>query len=99
MSMAAVNRAFAEAMKGKAGVDGCVMVWERGDDGKQRQRLTCFVTVGNVQKTVTGLFDGRADLVAAALKLAADFTTDNKIAAPARETWDAEAVKDARGLK
>jgi hypothetical protein len=79
MSMSKVNRAFAEALKGKASVDGCTMVWERGDDGVQRQRLTCFITVGDQPRTVTGLFDGRADLVGAALKLASEFTADTKI--------------------
>jgi hypothetical protein len=94
--MASVNRAFAKALAGKASADGCVMVWERGDDGRQRQRLTCFVTVGNEQKTLTTLVDGRADLVAAAEKLAADFATDQGIKAPARELWDAQAAGRGR---
>lgn len=91
MSMAAVNRVFAKALAGKASADGCIMVWERGDDGKQRQRLTCFVTLPNGEKaTVTDLFDGRADLVAAAEKLATTFAASEKLAAPARRIWDAQ---------
>jgi hypothetical protein len=71
MSMATVNRAFAKALAGKATAEGCVMVWERGDDGKQRQRLTGFVRLPDGNKvTLTRLLDGQADLVAAAVKMA-----------------------------
>lgn len=88
--MAAVTRAFVKALEGRASADGCIMVWERGDDGKQRQRLTGFVTLPNGEKaTVTGLFDGRADLVAAAEKLAADFAASKGLQSAARTVWDA----------
>lgn len=94
MSMATVNRAFAKAMAGKASVEGVIMVWERGDDGKQRQRLTAFVTLANGGRTtVTGLFDGRADLVAAAEKLAAEFTADKKLTKAAPQVWDADKAR------
>jgi hypothetical protein len=72
--MATVNRAFIGALAGKAAAEGILMMWERGGDGKQRQRLTGFVRLPNgVLETVTGLFDGNADLVAAAEGLANDF--------------------------
>jgi hypothetical protein len=73
MSIAAINRAFNKALDGKASSGGCVMRWERGDDGKQRQRLTCEVTAGSETATLTGLYDGRADLTAAAEQLAAEY--------------------------
>jgi hypothetical protein len=74
MSMATINRAFNKALAGKASSAGCIMVWERGDDGKQRQRLSCDVTTPNGQtQTLTGLYDGRADITKAAEQLAADF--------------------------
>lgn len=89
MSMAIVNRAFAKALAGKASSDGCVMVWERGDDGKQRQRLTCEVTLPSGEHvTVTDLFDGRADLVAAAEKLAGQFVAAETPAGATPTRWE-----------
>jgi hypothetical protein len=92
-NMATVNRAFIKALDGKASADGIIMVYERGDDGKQRQRLTGFITVGGTRKTVTGLFDGRADLVAAAEQLAAEFAAANNLTEPASAVWDADAER------
>lgn len=74
MSMSKVNRAFREGLGGKATLNRCVMAWERSKGGVQRQRLSCLVEPpGGGFETVSGLFDGRADLAEAARKLAADY--------------------------
>ena len=73
MSIAAINRAFNKALAGKASSAGCVMRWERGEDGRQRQRLTCEVSTDGETTMLTGLYDGQADLTTAAEQLAADY--------------------------
>ena len=71
MSMSKVSRAFSAALTGKAASEGCTMIWERGDDGKKRQRLTCgFARPSGERGTVTGLYEGSHDLEAAAYELA-----------------------------
>jgi hypothetical protein len=74
MSMSKVNRAFSQALGDKGSSHGCIMIWETGEDNVQRQRLTCRVTRSDGYETIaTGLFEGQADLVAAAEQLAKDF--------------------------
>jgi hypothetical protein len=75
---ATINRTFAKALAGKATSDGCTIRWECGEDGNQRQRLTWAITFPNgEQTTVTGLYDGRADLVAATDQLAGDVSLND----------------------
>lgn len=74
MSMASVNRHFQHVIGNAAASRGCTMEYERGEDGKQRQRLTCTVVLPNGdEQTVSGLYDGDADLVLAADHLANEF--------------------------
>lgn len=87
--MAQVNRAFFKGLAGKASCQGCTMVYERGTDGKQKQRLMCHVTLPNGEQTiVTDLFDGRADLVNAAEKLAGQFASAEIEATALPKRWE-----------
>ncbi len=91
--MATVNRAFAKALaRGNASSEGCTLTYERGEDGKQRQRLRCLVrrADGSLEQ-LTILIDGRADPVAAAEKLAADYVSTEQIQRTAPTQWDGAA--------
>lgn len=74
MSMGLVNRAFAAALGTKGTSNGCVMTYGRDATGKQQQLLLCSVTLPSGSLALAkSTVDGRADLVAAAEKLAHDF--------------------------
>lgn len=78
MSMRDVHKSFSAGLAGKAScVNGCTMTWERGEDGKQRQRISCAVTLPDGSTSVvSGLFDGQANLAVEAEKLASAFVND-----------------------